>query len=154
MIQYNVYPGGVKKIVTFSYDDGHANDKRLIELFNKYGVKGTFHLNGIKYIGMSDAELSEVARIYEGHEIACHTVHHGWPANMPNVSVVNETLDDRKILEKIAGYPVIGMSADCQASATPKNASKGESQPKHFLGLKLIDKTIFCKVSLSKEWKL
>ncbi|MBE6666471.1 MAG: hypothetical protein E7603_09710 [Ruminococcaceae bacterium] len=42
-------------------------------------------------------------------------------------------------------------TADCQASATPKNASKGESQPKHFLGLKLIDKTIFCKVSLSKE---
>ena len=41
--------------------------------------------------------------------------------------------------------------ADCQASATPKNASKGESQPKHFFGLKLIDKTIFCKVSLSKE---
>ena len=41
--------------------------------------------------------------------------------------------------------------ADCQASATPKNASKGESQPKHFLGLRLIDKTIFCKVSLSKE---
>ena len=42
-------------------------------------------------------------------------------------------------------------TADCQASATPKNASNGESHPKHFLGLKLIDKTIFCKVSLSKE---
>ena len=40
---------------------------------------------------------------------------------------------------------------DCQASATPKNASKGDFQPKQFLGLKLIDKTIFCKVSLSKE---
>ena len=44
-----------------------------------------------------------------------------------------------------------GATADCQASATPKNASNGESHPKHFLGLKLIDKTIFCKVSLSKE---
>ena len=44
-----------------------------------------------------------------------------------------------------------GDRADCQASATPKNASKGDFQPKHFLGLKLIDKTIFCKVSLSKE---
>ena len=42
-------------------------------------------------------------------------------------------------------------TADCQASATPKNASNGESHPKHFLGLKLIDKTTFCKVSLSKE---
>lgn len=110
MIQFNVYPGGVKKIVTFSYDDGHANDRRLIALFNKYGVKGTFHLNGIKYVGMSDEELEDVRKIYEGHEISCHTVHHGWPANMPNVSVVNETMDDRKILEKLAGYPVIGMS--------------------------------------------
>lgn len=99
-----------KKIVTFSYDDGHANDRRLIALFNKYGVKGTFHLNGIKYVGMSDEELEDVRKIYEGHEISCHTVHHGWPANMPNVSVVNETMDDRKILEKLAGYPVIGMS--------------------------------------------
>lgn len=42
-------------------------------------------------------------------------------------------------------------AADCQASATPKNASKGERHPKHFLGLKLIDKTTSCKVSLSKE---
>ena len=50
------------------------------------------------------------------------------------------------ILKKYFGY-----TADCQASATPKNASNGESHPKHFLGLKLIDKTIFCKVSLSKE---
>ena len=41
--------------------------------------------------------------------------------------------------------------ADCQASATPKNASNGDFHPKHFLGLKLIDKTMFCKVSLSKE---
>ena len=44
-----------------------------------------------------------------------------------------------------------GARADCQASATPKNASKGERHPKHFLGLRLIDKTIFCKISLSKE---
>ena len=110
MIQFNIYPGEKRRIVTFSYDDGHANDKRLIELFNKYGVKGTFHLNGIKYALMSDKELQDVAKIYEGHEIACHTVHHGWPANMPNISIVNETIDDRKILEKIAGYPVVGMS--------------------------------------------
>ena len=41
--------------------------------------------------------------------------------------------------------------ADCQVSATQKNTSKGERHPKHFLGLKLIDKTMFCKVTLSKE---
>ena len=49
MIQYHVYPGGKKRVVTFSYDDGSKNDARLIALFNKYGVLGTFHLNGIDF---------------------------------------------------------------------------------------------------------
>ena len=56
-----------------------------------------------------------------------------------------------KILQKNNPSVTFGDRADCQASATPKNTSKGECHPKHFLGLKLIDKTMFCKVSLSKE---
>ena len=33
------------KGLTFSYDDGDLQDKRLVELFNKYGMKATFNLN-------------------------------------------------------------------------------------------------------------
>lgn len=110
MIQFHVYPNGLRRIVTFSYDDGNIKDKRLIGLFNKYNVKATFHLNGINYAGKSDTELEEVREMYRGHEISCHTLRHGWPARMPNVSVVNEVMEDRRILEKIAGYPVCGMS--------------------------------------------
>ena len=33
------------KYVTFSFDDGVTQDKRLIELLNKYGLKATFNLN-------------------------------------------------------------------------------------------------------------
>ena len=110
MIQFHVYPGGKKRVVTFSYDDGHENDVRLIELFNKYGVKSTFHLNGIKYVDISEERAAELRRIYAGHEVACHTLRHGWPARMPAQSVTVETLEDRRILEKIFGYPVIGMS--------------------------------------------
>ena len=36
---------GKLKAVTFSYDDGVTQDKRLIEIFNKYGLKATFNLN-------------------------------------------------------------------------------------------------------------
>ena len=36
---------GKKKAITFSFDDGVSQDIRLIELFNKYGLKGTFNLN-------------------------------------------------------------------------------------------------------------
>ena len=36
---------GKKKAVTFSYDDGVTQDRRLVEMMNTYGVKGTFNLN-------------------------------------------------------------------------------------------------------------
>lgn len=110
MISYNVFPGGKKRVVTFSYDDGRIEDKRLVELFNKYNVKASFHLNGNMYLDMTDEELAEVSNTYKGHEISCHTLYHGWPAYMISPSVVTEVMEDRKILEKIAGYPVIGMS--------------------------------------------
>ena len=35
---------GKMKAVTFSYDDGVPEDKQLLEIFNKYGMKGTFNL--------------------------------------------------------------------------------------------------------------
>ena len=36
---------GKKKAITFSFDDGTIQDVRLIEILNKYGLKGTFNLN-------------------------------------------------------------------------------------------------------------
>ena len=56
MIEFHTFYGGKKRVVTFSYDDGNPLDERLIGLFNKYGVKGTFHLNGINYINASEEE--------------------------------------------------------------------------------------------------
>lgn len=113
MIQYHVFPGGKKRIVTFSYDDGHKNDERLIEIFNRYGVKATFHLNGGKYRNLSGDELAAKSALYAGHEISCHTVSHGWPTRMPPASLLREVAEDRQILEKIAGYPVLGHSYPC-----------------------------------------
>ncbi len=36
---------GLNKAVTFSYDDGVTQDIRLIEMFNRYGLKSTFNIN-------------------------------------------------------------------------------------------------------------
>ena len=33
------------KALTFSFDDGVKQDIRLVEILNKYGLKGTFNLN-------------------------------------------------------------------------------------------------------------
>ena len=35
---------GKKKAITFSFDDGVTQDIRLVEIFNKYGLKCTFNI--------------------------------------------------------------------------------------------------------------
>ena len=35
--------------LTFSFDDGVTQDRRLIELFNKYGFKCTWNLNSLSF---------------------------------------------------------------------------------------------------------
>ena len=110
MIQFHIYPGGLKRVLTFSFDDRSANDARLVTLFDKYRLKSTFHLNGKNYIGKTADEKAAVRETYKNHEIACHTLSHGWPTRMPHASLVTEVMKDRIILEEIAGYPVTGMS--------------------------------------------
>ena len=39
-----LYPGGKKKALTLSYDDGVCQDRRLIEILDRYGLKCTFNL--------------------------------------------------------------------------------------------------------------
>ena len=72
---YTCFPGGKHKVLTMSYDDGRLEDRRLVELFNRYGIRGTFNLNG----GLPRPERipeSEWVELYKGHEVACHTYHH------------------------------------------------------------------------------
>lgn len=110
MIQFHVYPQGKRRAVTFGYDDGHKNDERLIALFRKYGMKGTFFLNGGNYLHCTDEEAEALRGLYKGQEVACHTLLHGWCARMPMQSVVTEVFEDRKILEAIFKTPVTGLS--------------------------------------------
>lgn len=41
---------GKTKVLTLSYDDGVVQDIRLIEIMNKYGLKGTFNINSGMYL--------------------------------------------------------------------------------------------------------
>ena len=53
---YCCYPGGKHKALTMSYDDGKQEDLRLVEIFNRYGIKGTFHINS-GLIGLDEQRL-------------------------------------------------------------------------------------------------
>mgnify|MGYP000794294821 CR=1 FL=1 len=43
------FPGGKKKALTLSYDDGVEQDIRLIDIMKANGLKGTFNLNSGLY---------------------------------------------------------------------------------------------------------
>lgn len=34
-----------QKALTFSYDDGNVQDKKLLDILNRYGMKCTFNVN-------------------------------------------------------------------------------------------------------------
>lgn len=127
-----------KKFFTLSFDDGLEQDKRLIELMKKYGLQGTFNLNGglfgvkhyVAHLGdIGFMDFSETARIrrklfknvnqfripedeiqqvYAGFEIASHAFMHE-PLALLKTERVKESIDkDLAALEEIAGYPITG----------------------------------------------
>ncbi len=107
---YLCYPGGRHKALTMSYDDGTDHDRRLVQIFNQYGIRGTFHLNSglLGQPGRISAE--EVKALYQGHEVSAHTHSHPTIERCPREQIARELLDDRTSLESIMGYPVRGLS--------------------------------------------
>lgn len=121
MEQYYIcYPDGKFKALTFSYDDGKEGDRKLVDIFNRHGLKGTFHLNGglfpeddgekAQVSAQSRIRKSEVKALYEGHEVACHTYTHPTIARCPTEKVADEVIMDRRALEELVDYPVQGLS--------------------------------------------
>ena len=105
-----VYPEGKSKALTMSYDDGVVADRRLVEIFNRYGIKGTFHLNSATFGTKGKIDPEEVATLYKGHEVSCHAATHPFLERIPRGEVMREVWEDRKRIEELAGYPVLSMS--------------------------------------------
>ena len=111
------FPGGLAKVFTLSYDDGTLFDKPLVEMFNKYHVKGTFNLNSGSIINPKNGKRprlsqEELLELFEGteHEIAVHTCNHPSLATIPQASAVSQIVNDREALEKMFGRIVRGMA--------------------------------------------
>lgn len=113
------FPGGKRIAVTTSFDDGHIFDRRVVEAFNDWGLKGTFNLNSgslgrsgspTPNEGRAILDASEIASVYQGHEVAIHTVTHPFLPKLDPSQIAREVLDDRRALEDLVGYPVRGMA--------------------------------------------
>ncbi len=120
-----VYMSNKLKAITFSYDDGVTQDIRLIELLNKYGLKCTFNLNSelLGKKGTLTRESQKIAHykihpedvksVYEGHEVAVHTLTHPLLPELTDAEIIHQVEQDRLNLSELAGYEVIGMAYPC-----------------------------------------
>ncbi len=113
---------GKNKAVTFSYDDGVTQDIRLIEILNKHGLKATFNLNS-QLLGQKNELVrggvtvrhdknaaSDVKSIYQGHEVAAHTLTHPSLPTLSDSEVIRQVEQDRQALSRLVGYDVVGMA--------------------------------------------
>lgn len=116
------FPGGTMRALTFSYDDGVEQDVKLIEIFQKYGLRATFNLNSGLYAPEGTVypkeqihrrmPASEASKLYaqDGIEVAVHGATHPWLDHMPMNMCTKDLLDDREALEKQFGTIVRGMA--------------------------------------------
>lgn len=104
------FPGGVHRALTMSYDDGIDHDRRLVDIFNRHGIRGTFHLNSGQLDKPGYVTSVEVKSLYDGHEVSAHSVTHPHLTHVPFDRIAGEMWEDRKRLEELVDYPVKGMS--------------------------------------------
>ncbi len=113
------------KYLTFSFDDGVTQDKRMIKILNKYGLKCTFNLNSSllglkggweqngKPLRHNKVSPLEIKEIYAGQEVAVHTLTHPNLTGESDDTVVYQVEEDRKQLSRLTGYEVCGMAYPC-----------------------------------------
>lgn len=116
------FPEGKRKALTLSYDDGTEQDKRLIDLMKKYGLKGTFNINSGCYVeegtvfkeGRYHRRMTrkESINLYKdsGMEIAVHGLSHPYLEQLPIGLCTKEVFEDRMNLEEEYGQIVRGMA--------------------------------------------
>lgn len=109
-----------KKFFTLSYDDGVEQDKKLIALLDRFGIKCTFNLNSgflgqihsISRVGKDirhdEIPCDEIQEVYKNHEVATHGVTHADLCKLSRDEIIRQVKTDREKLSELMGYEVKG----------------------------------------------
>ena len=102
------------KYVIISIDDGTIYDKKVIEVLNRHKIKGTFNLNSglndfVWYKGDRPVRrfiLQDNVDVYNGHEVASHSLTHPHLTDLDNDQIAFEVGVDKENLEKTFNRPI------------------------------------------------
>ena len=117
-----LFPQGRRKALTLSYDDGVEQDRRLIDILDRHGIRATFNLNsgcmppeGTSYPAGTIHRRMPLAWCKETydpsrHEVAVHCLTHAMLTDLPEPQMLREILLDRENLESIYGGIIRGFA--------------------------------------------
>ncbi|WP_249310578.1 polysaccharide deacetylase family protein [Congzhengia minquanensis] len=107
-------PGGKTKAFTLSYDDALESDEKLVNMLDRYGVKGTFNVISGKLGGVQSGhnllQMYDVKRVYQKHEASMHGYTH-LPLRDENITAENietEITKDRQRITTLTGIEPVG----------------------------------------------
>ena len=97
------------KYFIFAIDDGTIYDKKVIAIFNKYNIRATFNLNsGLEdfvwykdWLEVRRLKLNDNKNIYDGHEVASHSLTHPFLTSLSDEDVYREVKEDIDNLRNI-----------------------------------------------------
>ena len=117
------FPRGLAKALTLSYDDGVAEDIRLVEIMKQHGLCGTFNINSGNFSAEGEVcppekkwgfrlTKSQTTALYaqDGIEPAVHTLTHAHLESLSPAQATYEVMKDRENLEAQFGRVVRGMA--------------------------------------------
>ncbi len=89
----------ILKIVTTSWDDGDALDNKVLDLLDKYDLKGTFYIQKKLWHKESSADL--IKKISEVQEVGAHTLNHARLDKISPDAAYEEISGSKRYLEDI-----------------------------------------------------
>lgn len=105
------------------WDDGNLDDIRLCGILRRHAATATFNLNpglmrGERYVGWQyrgskpvwKLSAAEAPAVYDGFDIANHSVSHPHPTQIPIGAWAQEVREGRDRLEQLFARPVTGFA--------------------------------------------
>jgi peptidoglycan-N-acetylglucosamine deacetylase len=109
-ILLDLYPGGKRRALTFTFDDGQVHDRRMVDILNQHSLRATFHLISSNLDRPNFVRADEVKSLYANHEVSGHSVTHPCLTRLAPTQILSEILEDRKTLERLTGQVVRGFA--------------------------------------------
>lgn len=92
-----------RTILTTSWDDGHSKNLKLVELLNKYKLRGTFYLSRDPNFNQSE---DEIIKISLSQEIGAHSLTHPNLTKLDLSQAKKEIFGSKEWLKSLINKPV------------------------------------------------